>query len=646
MRLYQLAWQNVKSSLKNYLSLILSLAFTVMIFLNFQNMVYADALDTIGSHNKNYSDMLVQTLSVVLGVFMVFFTGYATNVFLTRRKKEIGIYVFMGLTNQKIGRLYMMEMGMVGILTLFAGIGAGILSTKLFQMILFAMSDITADIGFQFTARPVLHTAVLFLAVFLFFVCKGYVSIVRSSILNLVSASRQNEYVRQNTMTLMCKTVLGVAFLTAGYYLAVRKGGQEVLQNALIAVILVIAGVYLLFGGLIPVIFQGLVRNKRFLYRRERCLWVNQLIFRMKKNYRTYAMTCVLMTCSVTALAAGFALKERYNGMVHFRNTYTYQLLSVKPDLEDKAERLIEQENDIVYHTKLPILVISDPGSGKAESEKTQAAKTESWMLLGFTQVKQAADAAGIAFQAQELKDGEMIELSHLYLLSLLTKRENVPVKVLDKQFLQISEMNAPFLGYLQETMNYYIINDSEYEKLRPLGQELYSYNYKIKDTGNYKASADALGTLVSSAQEDYTARVVTSPDSSEWEWVKILYSLCIFICMVFIVASGSILFMKLYNDAFEEQDRYSVLQKTGYSYGTLRRAVTRELFAAYALPFAVMTVSSIFSVKALENMMYTSLLRIRLASTAVIFAFFLVCYGMSVGMYLKNAGIRRNQPL
>ena len=130
MSMSKLAWQNFQKGIKNYLSLILSLAFTILIFMNFQNIVYSDALSVMGEHNKQYSEIIVQTISVVLGAFMFFFTAYATNVFLTRRKKEIGIYVFMGLTNQKIGKLYAIEMTFVGVLTLLIGIGLGILTTQ------------------------------------------------------------------------------------------------------------------------------------------------------------------------------------------------------------------------------------------------------------------------------------------------------------------------------------------------------------------------------------------------------------------------------------------------------------------------------------------------------------------------------------
>lgn len=638
MKMYQLAWQNVKSGLRSYLSLILSLAFTIMIFLNFQNIVYSDALDVIGDHNKDYSSMLVQTLSVVLGFFMIFFIGYATQVFLGRRKKEMGIYIFMGLTNQKIGRLYAIEMTMTGIFTLAAGIGAGILTTQLFQMVLLALSDITVKIGFSFSVQPVLVTSVFYLAVYLFFVIKGYVDIVRSSVLNLVSASRQNEYVRQSSLVLMFKTILGIGILSAGYYIAVKEGREGVLENATLAVVLVIAGVYFLFGGLIPAVFQGLAKNKNYLYRKERNLWVNQMIFRMKKNYRTYAAVCVLMICSVTALAASFALKERYNSMVHFRNTYTYQLISDQPDLGEKAEKLIEQENEIAYSSEIPILMLSWTKQGQTGNDSTEEAA-----LLGWTQLRQLAEDAGLKFDIGKLKGQETVEISHLYLMSFYTKREDIEVDIMDRTFWQVTEVSEPYLGALQEEVSFYLVSDEMYEELLPYGQQLYAYNYRIRDIYHYKASMDELDTVTGRTENSYTARIVTGPDSSsDWEWIKILYSLGVFLVMVFIMASGCILFMKLYNDAFEEKERYHVLQKMGCSYRTLKRAAALELLAEYALPFLVMGVSSYFSVHALENVMHTSLAQIRLVSVGIIFVFLCLCYRVSVRVYVRNAGIRR----
>lgn len=312
MRMFRLAFMNFRNSFKNYLSLVFSLAFTILILFHFQNIIYSEPFAVLGSRNKQYIDMLVQTVSVVLGCFMFFFLWYATNVFLTRRKREIGIYIFMGMSNRKIGSLYVIEISFVGVTALVAGVGSGALLGGLFQLIMGAVSDLAVDVRFGVSWEAVKVTGVSFLLMYFFFALKGYWNITHSSVLNMISAARQNEYVRMPKSVLLVKAVLGVVVLATGYYLANDGSTQDILANALMAVVLVIIGVYLLFGGLIPVIFQTLSANKGFLYSGQRCLWVNQMIFRMRKNYRTYAMVCIVGICSITALATGFAMKERY----------------------------------------------------------------------------------------------------------------------------------------------------------------------------------------------------------------------------------------------------------------------------------------------------------------------------------------------
>ena len=139
----KLAFLNFKNSFKNYLALILSLAFTVLVLYNFQNLIDSQAFEVLGTRNRDYIEMLVQMVSFVLCCFMFFFIWYSTNVFLTGRKKEIGIYVFMGLSNEKIGKMYLMETIFIGLSSLILGLALGALSAGLFQLILLAISDIT-----------------------------------------------------------------------------------------------------------------------------------------------------------------------------------------------------------------------------------------------------------------------------------------------------------------------------------------------------------------------------------------------------------------------------------------------------------------------------------------------------------------------
>ncbi len=526
----------------------------------------------------------------------------------------------------------MIETSLIGLSALALGTVFGVLTTYLFQMVLLAVSDIAVDISFQLTPWPVLVTAAVYLVMYLIFAVKGYVNIVRSSVLELVSATRQNEYVRQNPVLLFLKTVVGLVILLAGYYLAIKEGGQEVMGNVFAAVVLVVAGVYLLFGGFLPMVFQSLAQKKLFLYKKQRNLWINNMIFRMKKNYRTYAMTCVLMLCSVTALATGFAMKFRYDSIVHFRNTYTYQLLGQQPGMDDTIRSLIEKDNKIAYSAQIPFLAID-------ASMFDSQFQNEQYAVLAYSRVKELAEKTGLPFTLQSPGDDEIIEVSHLYLLSLLTDRSHQTEIINGKTYRQVTETNVPYMGYLQEMMSFYLVNDAEYERLLPLGQEMYTYNYRIEDIYQFAASVDELDTL--NDGDSRMARVTIDPASSDIEWIKVLYTVCIFLFLVFVLASGSVLFMKLYNDAFEEKERYQVLKKLGVAHWTLRKSISRELMAAYGLPFAVMAVSAYFSVHALEKMMYTNLMHIYLGSMGVIFVFFFLCYWFSVGIYAKNAGVK-----
>ncbi len=630
MRMMKLAFSNFKSSFRSYLSLEISLAFTVLIFLNFQNIVYSDALEVLGAHNKDYIDILVQVVSFVLGCFMFFFVWYSTNVFLTKRKREIGVYVFMGLSNQKIGRLYMIETTLIGASALVLGIIFGVITSGLFQMILLALSDIAVDISFQFSLPPVCITAGIYMAVYLLFVLKGYLNIVRSSVLDMITGIRQNEYVRQKLPVLLVKTVLGTAVLGGGFFMAVKEGGQEVMGNVLAAVILVTAGVYLLFGGLIPLVFQGAAQSKVFLYRRQRCLWINHVIFRMKKNYRTYAMVCVLMLCSVTALATGFAMKYRYDNIQRFENTYTFQFLTSQPDLDTKARALIEEKSEIAVSSQIKILMLDGAAVNANEHYDT-------YTFVSYSELKKLAADAGLKFELEEPAADEVIRASHLYLLSLITDRSSRRVGINGREYRQIEEVSVPYLGYLQEITSVYVVNDEEYAGLLPLGREFYSFNYRIADLSAYEEVKDALDVLVCVQEENYTGRVAVNPQRSDIDWIKILYSLCIFMFMVFILASGSIMFMKMYNDAFEEKERYLIMGKMGFEEKALRKSIARELGTAYGAPFVVMAAASWFSVHALEKMMYTSLFSIWVVSVSVVFVIFMICYLLSVGVYKRQ---------
>lgn len=171
----------------------------------------------------------------------------------------------------------------------------------------------------------------------------------------------------------------------------------------------------------------------------------------------------------------------------------------------------------------------------------------------------------------------------------------------------------------------------------------MYTYNYRVGDLEKFPQTRDSLDRMIEGlGEEAHTGRVAIDPENNELDWIKVLYSICIFMFLVFILASGSIMFMKLYNDAFEEKERYLVMRKMGFDRQILRKSVEAELMAAYGMTFVVMAVSSFFSVKALGKMMRMDLTAVNVVSVAAVLGILAVWYLLSVWAYERNVGMER----
>lgn len=624
MSLMKLALSNFKRSVREFGILILSLAFSIFIFFNFQNAVFSDSMKVLQNFNKDYIDIVLQAASIVFSVFLFFFTWYASNVFLNQRKKEIGIYIFMGLDNRRIGKMYAIEATFIGIFALAAGLLAGVAFSRLFQMLLLRLSEISVDIHFSFSLKPVLLTAGMFLVIYGFMVVKGYHTLKNSSVLNLLSGAKQKEIQAENKFVTALRIAAGIGILLCGYFAAWKTGDVSSLEYALTAVVLVIAGVYLLFSGLIPAILRMLTANKRYLYQKERNLWVNSLAFRMKKNYRTYAMVTVLMICSVTIMAMSIALKQRYERMLHFDQTYTYQVLSSHKYDGEEIAKGIEEDNKVSYWNEFEMTAM-DASVFESPYDQTM------YGIIPFSQMKEAAKRAGLPFE-YAIADDQVIHLQHEILMSFVDEKvSGEKVRIGGQSYELIARDKTPYAGKLQTYASIYIVSDKAYENMKSLGEVMYFYNYRIETPENMDASRPYLSTLSENSEDgtSYTGINFTEMDGREDSWIRVLYSLCLFMFATLVLASGSILFLKTGNEAYEDRERYQILEKLGIERSVLCRSVRNEICFTYYCPFVLMVATSYFSVRALGNVMKENLFSVNLWSAGIILILFtVICAG------------------
>ena len=75
----------------------------------------------------------------------------------------------------------------------------------------------------------------------------------------------------------------------------------------------------------------------------------------------------------------------------------------------------------------------------------------------------------------------------------MITDRKEDAIEIHDKTYECADVTTEPYLGYLQEMTEFYLVNDHEYESLKNIGEEVYVYNYRIRDVKNFEVSVAAL---------------------------------------------------------------------------------------------------------------------------------------------------------
>ena len=190
--------------------------------------------------------------------------------------------------------------------------------------------------------------------------------------------------------------------------------------------------------------------------------------------------------------------------------------------------------------------------------------------------------------------------------MTLAQKESEVKI---DGQVYKISkgEVKLPVLGTgVNESI--IVVNDSTYEKLKDKGQQGYFYGAKIENEENstmmFNSLEKSLNLKSGYIQNGYKAQ-------NESQWMKFAYAVLVFLFIVFAIIAGSIIYMKIYSDAYEDKEKYTTLIKIGATENEINRAVFKEVVIFYALPMIIAAISSYFALKLAGELLMANLINI-----------------------------------
>lgn len=605
MTFRHLALSNVKGNWHRYIAFYLSCTFSVMIFYIFASFIYHP--DVVHGHIRGGANVRAGLVACeyLIMIFSFFFVLYSESAFIKSRKKEFGLFSLSGMTPGQIRKLVFYENTLIALLSIFSGLVIGTVFSKLFLMAMSALLHVKTPIRFEIVPEAVIITVIGFLAVFLFITLLLLFGVGRSEIIDLLKASR-----KPKSLPVFSKWLVALAFVTLciGYGLAYVSSASTLAIFMFPVLGLVVLGTYFLFTQGSVAIFRRLQRNRPVFYNRTNLITLSQLIFKMKDNARVLFMVAVLSAVVMTASGTFYILFQgtTKNVISNFPHTFSFVEQGVNTHKvigPAEVNKILSKHHDQVTNRFKITGVPATVGAGKGKRSVLLMSESTynhvAGKMANFPQVNVPNGHVAYFYNGPKT----MRKFSKGQRVHLTIGNKNFPVRVKSTDNKMI--YNQYLLFGKSVTLGVFVMNDSQYQKVTaavPAGKKLAVYAYDLKNWASTDAAIKEIKSHISKPdQEFFTSRV--APYLAVKQFSSLTMFIGIFVSLLFFIASGSMIYFKLFTELQEDQVQFESLRRIGITEKEIRKIVTRQIAMIFFVPFVVGAVHALFAFKMLHNL-------------------------------------------
>ncbi|RHT72057.1 ABC transporter permease [Ruminococcus sp. AM29-12LB] len=656
----RLAKQNIRNNKSTYIPYMITCIFCVAMIYMMEFLRDCPTLDQ-AVRQADEVRMIVFTGEIVVEIFCIIFLIYSNSFLMKRRQKEIGLYNILGLERNHIGIVMFLETIITSIGSLAGGVAAGIIGSKLALLLLLNLLHIPSVLGFYISVKGIFTCLFMFGIVFLMIL---FLNLAKIHLSRPVELLRGNNTGEKEPAAKWLMALIGFICLGAGYYLAVTTESPiKAITIFLLAVILVMAGTYLLFTAGSIVILKFLRRRKSFYYRTGNFISISGMLYRMKQNAIGLASICILSTGVLLMISMTVSIYFGINDIM--LNRYPYDVdMSVTSISEKECQTAIEAFEKAIADNKVPVeksveeiyldIVCSKNGDQILIKPTNTIRNSDSILVLSLLNQAEYERLTGIS---ANLNDGEIFAWypSAVQKDSVTVDETEFTVKKwLDKNPLTCGEDAVSDNAVL-------VVTDEDFKKFDDMRTEMYkgvssapagedlTLHLGLDITGSETDKID-FGTPVMEVVKDLKKNGGLSENSwitsgirqQEYESYYAdngsLLFIGIFLGSLFLMGTAMIIYYKQISEGYEDQKRFEIMQKVGLSRREVRSSVRRQILMVFFLPLLMamlhitMAFPMIRRMLLLFGMTNTKLFIGCTAGTVLIFA---VVYGL---IYLMTA--------
>ncbi len=586
MTLFKLSLRNAKRQARDYLVYFVTIVLTVAMIYAFNGLVFSEELLSLALMMKSLPLMVTLT-SIAVVCIMGWLVHYITGFMLSRRSREFGTYILIGLENRQVARLFFLENLAVGCCALVFGILLGNLLYQVLRALVLALFRVPYHFGFTFSVRAVALTLFYFLFIYLLAQMKSRRRIRSMKIYDLIYFERQNEEAifrtsgtRRNIF--IVSVVLGVSgtiLLMAGSLL-----------TGLIGAGCIIAFMYGFFGSFSSGVPAWFAKRPACKYKGVTLLIFRTLSAKLATMGIVMATVSLLFTAVLISQGSGLVFSDLFRNRaiqttvfdlcIGFDDSDTTDLpLLLKPYLDyiDANVPLAASRQYAVYSSE-----------GSAVTDYILESGISYYNYYKKDTVMKYSDYAALremlGYPQVPLESGRYLIHSALYLQDVLSRYELpvalggdtlIPGGIHTEYFNQYWDING--MGFIlvvpDEAAGNCSIHHSLYVAMtaEPLTQTQFAALKAIRDDD----SRPKYDTLLSKTNEAAQAAASTA----------ILVFPLYYLALVLAMTAATVLTIQQFSESVRYRRQFALLRKLGMDSRDMARALRCQFAIYYAMP-------------------------------------------------------------
>ena len=632
---FKIALNNVRKSFKDYSIYFLTLTLGVCIFYAFNSIGDQKAFLELGKRQAEYINILQRLISGI-SVFISCVLGglilYANNFLVKKRKKELGIYMTLGMGKNKISKILTYETALVGIISLVVGLGVGIIvsqgisafASKLFEV---SLSNYKFLLSTDAILKTVLYFGIIFILVMIFntFVISKY------KLIDMLTAAKKNEDIKiKNPILTAIIFFISLGLLGVAYKLVIKVGLDPTNSMFLGSIVLGVLGTLLLFFSLAGFVLYVLQRNKNVYLKGLNIFVLRQMNSKINTNFLSMTVICLMLFLTISTLATGLsfknALEKGLENTTPFDASATYyidedsKIKTAEESIRELGFKFNPEDKIVSYNeyklekTNLESL-LNKNAEGKNKKEIVEAMTykgTNAISISSYNDIRALSGEKSLSLANNEVLISSNLGEVENTLKNILKNNEKIEIdgkeyKIANNALIGEGKVIKEAFESTGMTNNFFtlIVPDNIVSNLKPIANKI---NINFPKNSNEEERVQKLfneyrdGVVDSSKYgfvNGYTKARIYEDNNG---MTNIVLFIGIYLGVIFLISSTAVLALQQLSEASDSIDRYKSLRRIGVSQKMINKSIFTQVSIYFGLPLVVALVHSVVAIKVVNG--------------------------------------------